>query len=119
MLPEHWLNNLFNAIDSKNVDGFKAFISDDCNFCFANLPAVNGATEIGEFLRVFYGSIRSIDHRLNEWWQIEDGIICHGTVTYTRLDKSTLTVPFANIFKLRGEKIFDYRIYTDNSDLYK
>jgi hypothetical protein len=39
-------------------------------------------------------------------------------VTYTRLDGSTLTVPFANVFVLKGAEIQSYRIYIDNSPLF-
>jgi len=39
-------------------------------------------------------------------------------VTYTRHDGSVLTVPFANVFEMRGDKIAAYRIYVDNSLLF-
>ena len=42
-----------------------------------------------------------------------------GNVTYTRLDGSTLSVDFSNTFRLNGNKIKDYLIFIDNSDLYK
>jgi TRAP-type uncharacterized transport system substrate-binding protein len=45
-------------------------------------------------------------------------VICHGTVTYTRHDASTLTVPFANIFRTRDDLIDEYLIYVDASALY-
>jgi limonene-1,2-epoxide hydrolase len=39
-------------------------------------------------------------------------------VTYTRHDGSLISVPFANVFELRGDKITAYRIYIDNSSLF-
>ena len=40
-----------------------------------------------------------------------------GQVTYTRHDGSQLSVPFANIFKLRDGLIGEYRIFGDFSAL--
>ena len=34
-------------------------------------------------------------------------------------DNSTLTVDFSNTFVLNGNKIKDYRIFIDNSELFK
>ena len=48
-----------------------------------------------------------------------DGVVCHGRVTYTRKDNSTLTVPFANVMKLDAKGIYKYLIFADTSDLYK
>jgi limonene-1,2-epoxide hydrolase len=39
-------------------------------------------------------------------------------VTYTRHNGSSLSVPFANVFELKGDKIASYRIYIDNSALF-
>jgi hypothetical protein len=50
---------------------------------------------------------------------MDDALVCHGTVTYTRHDSSTLTVPFANIFKVHGELIDEYLIFIDVSQLYE
>jgi hypothetical protein len=51
-------------------------------------------------------------------WQAEDAVICRGEVTYIRHDGSTLTVPFANVFRMDGDKVRDYRIYMDASALF-
>jgi hypothetical protein len=39
-------------------------------------------------------------------------------VTYTRHDGSILTVPFADVFLMAGDKVRDYRVYMDASALY-
>jgi len=44
--------------------------------------------------------------------------VCEGEVTYTRRDGTKVTVPFANVFELRGPLISIYRIYIDNSPLF-
>ena len=55
----------------------------------------------------------------SETWLVPGGAICHGTVHYVRHDKSGLSVPFSNIFKMDGGKVREYLIFADTSELYK
>ena len=64
-------------------------------------------------------SVAGLSHSVTEFWEVPGGLICHGMVTYTRRDGSTLTVPFANILKLRDGLIYDYRIFADISELHR
>jgi hypothetical protein len=43
---------------------------------------------------------------------------CEGEVTYTCHDGTVLSVPFANVFELRGDKFAAYRSYIDISWLF-
>lgn len=43
----------------------------------------------------------AIRHEVFDTWQQPHATICHGQVTYTRHDSSQLSVPFANVFKMR------------------
>ena len=112
------LTALFEAIDNKDPVTFTSFLSPDCCFRFGNLPQVRGATDIQGFVASFFNSIAALSHRIEEHWEIPGGLVCHGQVTYTRVDGSTLSVPFANIFKLDVVGICDYAIFADTSALY-
>ena len=111
-------SELFKAIDSKDVQGFIAMLAPDCTFKFGNLPAVNGAAAIEQFVAGFFESIDSLSHEIQDSWNVADGLICHGLVSYTRKDGSVLTVPFANILKSGATGIDEYLIYADTSQLY-
>lgn len=67
----------------------------------------------------FFAAIASSRHRILSTWNEARTAVCEGEVIYTRHDGSVLTVPFANVFELRGEKIAAYRIYIDNSSLFR
>jgi hypothetical protein len=41
-----------------------------------------------------------------------------GVVTYTRLDGTEITLPFADTMVLRGDRIAEYYIYLDIAPLY-
>lgn len=112
------ISELFKAIDSKDLQGFVALLAPGCTFKFGNLPAVNGAGEIEKFVAGFFESIDSLSHEIQDSWDVADGLICHGLVSYTRKDGSVLTVPFANIMKSGATGIDEYLIYADTSQLY-
>ncbi len=114
-----WLKELFGAVDSFDIDKFATFLSDDVKFKFANIPATNGKAETKVFVGNFFGSIKGISHNVNDFWLQDDTVICHGTVTYTRMDETELAVPFANILKSNSGQIEEYLVYVDVSELYQ
>jgi ketosteroid isomerase-like protein len=109
---------LFRSIDNKNMEDFLSFLDEDVSFRFGNMPAVNGRDNVKTAVQGFYDSIAGLSHTLDEVFG-EDGLIAsNGTVTYTRLDTSKLSVPFATVFRLNGDRIKEYNIYVDISGLY-
>ena len=112
------ITELFQAIDAKSVQTFLTFLDNDCQFKFANLPEAKGINAIGQFVEGFFSSIKSLKHQIEDIWGTPEGAVCHGTVTYIRFDDTTLTVPFANVFYINGNKITRYQIFADTSQLY-
>lgn len=116
---EEWASNLFKSIDRQDTESFLAFLTDDIVFQFGNADPVEGKSSVRDVVAGFFSSIKGSQHELTQLWDENDAVICHGTVTYTRHDTSTLTVPFANILKLNSNLIKEYLIYVDVSELYK
>jgi limonene-1,2-epoxide hydrolase len=79
---------------------------------------VVGLQEIGVAVAGFFAAIASSRHQLLDIWSAGGAVGCEGEVTYTRHDGWVATFPFANVFKLRGNKIASYRIYIDISSLF-
>ena len=113
------IRSLFSAIDAFDTKTFVSFLDGEANFKFGNMPVVKGKDAIFEFVAGFFQAIKGIRHTNLESWELEDIRFVNGTVSYTRLDGSTLTVNFSNTFKLRGGKIRDYLIFIDNSELFR
>ncbi len=109
---------LFRAIDGRDATAFAAFIADDGDFRFGNAPPVVGRAAVRDAVAGFFGAIGGCSHRMLRTWHSPGAAACEGEVTYTRLDGSKLTVPFANVFVLRGAEIASYRIYIDNGPLF-
>jgi ketosteroid isomerase-like protein len=113
-----WLRDLFHCVDAKDSDGWLEFLTPDACFRFGNAEIIQGKSAIRPAIIAFFAGILQLRHHLTEMWDHPDTVICRGEVTYTRLDGSTLTIPFANILKMEGELIRDYLIYADASELY-
>jgi ketosteroid isomerase-like protein len=116
--PPRWLESLFSVIDAADVTGFGAFLAEDAVLRFGNAPPVYGRAAIEQTVRHFFASIRRSRHRVGRVWTGADAVALEGTVTYTRLDGSEVTLPFADTLVLRGERISEYNIYIDTAPLY-
>ena len=113
-----WIDELFASIDRKDATAFAGFLGTDASFRFGNFPAVQGRDAIVATVAGFFAAVHGLQHRLEDRWQVPDAAIVTGTVTYTRHDGSTLSVPFANVMKLHQGGIQDYTIFVDNSALF-
>ena len=118
MGKENWATQLFQSIDNQDTEAFLAFLSDDVLFRFGNADPVNGKDAVGEVVSGFFGSVKGMHHDLVRVWDEDGVVICHGTVTYTRHDSTTLSVPFANILGIGNNLIKEYLIFVDVSELY-
>lgn len=111
------ISELFKSIDTKDITAFTDFLADDAIFCFSNWPKIQGKLNIKNAVTEFLQSVAAIDHQVLACWQPDDMVICRGLVTYTRHDRTTLTVPFANILQILDGKIVNYQIFADISKL--
>ncbi|MBT8135543.1 MAG: nuclear transport factor 2 family protein [Gammaproteobacteria bacterium] len=117
--PKHnWLHSLFASIDRMDADAFAGFLTEDGRFTFGNQPPAIGRAAVRDAVKGFFASIAGVRHRIDRVWEDEDSIVCHGEVTYEKMDGSSITLPFADVFYLQGELISDYRIYMDVTPLY-
>jgi ketosteroid isomerase-like protein len=116
---ENSITKLFEGIDNKDIKYFSSNLDEDVFFRFGNMPGIKGKAPATEAVRNFFDSISSLSHQIDNTWSYGDTIICNGTVTYTRKDQSSLSVPFADIFIMKGDKVSEYLIYADISGLYR
>lgn len=112
------VKNLFQAIDNKDTETFAGFLAEHATFRFGNAPIVTGRANIASVVDDFFNSVKALSHTVDETWRTPTaGVICQGTVTYTRFNDSTLTIPFCNIFRVNEDLIEEYLIYADVSAL--
>lgn len=109
---------LFKSIDRKDTDAFVSFLSENVVFRFGNAEPVRGKASVRDAVHGFFGSIKALHHVVHESWDTGSAVVCHGIVTYTRHDSSTLTVPFANVLTVENGLFSEYLIFADVSGLY-
>ena len=112
------ISELFSAIDNNDAKGFVEFLTDDAVFRFGSAPAVQGRAAIEQAVSGFFATIAGCRHELRATWTGPESFACEGEVTYERHDGSEITLPFADVFDLRGELICGYRIYVDVAPLF-
>ncbi|HMQ68787.1 MAG TPA: nuclear transport factor 2 family protein [Ignavibacteria bacterium] len=115
---EERIESLFNDIDSMDADKFVSYLDEDVVFKFGNAPETKGKEETRQAVDGFFKSIKGISHRKIRIWIHPDSIIYQGSVTYTRHDDSVITLPYLNLFLMKGEMIIDYKIYMDVNPLF-
>ena len=117
MTTPKWVNELFEAVDEGDVDRFVQFMTEDVQFRAGSNEPLRGRRAVREDIAGLLSSIQGMRHKLSNTLVHDDIVVAHGTVTYTRHDESTLTVPFADIWTMDGGKIKEYLIFIDNTEL--
>ena len=113
-----WWNELLATIDAKDTAKFVSYLAPDGEFVFGNAPPAVGHAAIGAAVGGFFAAIQGCRHRLATTWEGPDSAAGEGTVTYTRLDGSTITLPFVDVFHFRDGRIGRYQIYMDVNPLF-
>jgi ketosteroid isomerase-like protein len=113
-----WLVELFGTIDARDAARFAASLAPDALFRFGNAPPVAGRAAIQAAVAGFFGSIAGCRHELARHWRGDDSWVVQGTVHYTRLDGSIVSVPFVDVFLMSGAQVREYLIYIDIAPLF-
>ncbi|KAA1000896.1 nuclear transport factor 2 family protein [Paraburkholderia panacisoli] len=114
-----FVSKVYEAIDSMNEQGFANCLTENCTFVYANSDPVIGRANAAAASQNFLKLLAGIKHHLVNVWAFEDVIVSQISVTYTRKDGSTLTIPAVTIWKLQDKLIDECRIYVDISPLFE
>jgi len=108
-----WLLKLFSSLDGGDVDSFVSFLTEDVVFRFGSAEPVGGGENVRVFVAQFLGGLESISHRLEHFWEQDGRLAIEGVVTYGLKDGRRVSVPFVDVFQMRGGKIEQYLVYID------
>ena len=113
------ITTLFKVIDQMDCEKFVSFLcEEDSEFKFGNAASVKGRAEIKNAVSGFFSSIHGLSHNIKQVWNVDDTVIVKGEVTYTRKDKTQVTIPFMNLLELNKGLIKNYQIFIDVAPLY-
>ena len=113
---ERTIRELFSALDGGDIDTALSLMTDDVAFRFGSADPTAGRAAVATNAATMAGVIASLSHELLAVWTVEKPeptVLCEMAVTYRRHDGSSVTLPCLNVFRLRDERIADYRIYMD------
>jgi ketosteroid isomerase-like protein len=114
LTPETTVRELFAAIDARDVAASTAYVTDDIELRFGNNDPVIGRAAFEAMSKDFHASLKGIRHEIRSLWVVDDSVvITQMCVHYERLDGGQLSLPSANIFRLRDGRVADYRIFMD------
>jgi ketosteroid isomerase-like protein len=108
--------DVFATMDVGDVDAMVAHMTDDVSTQFGNQPEVSGKTAFRELFKQVGQAISGLHHEVLELWHaVEDFDIwvVRLNVSYRLLNGSTVTLPCCNVFRMRGDRICEYRVYVD------
>lgn len=108
--------DVFATMDAGDVDAMVAHMTDDVRTQFANQPEIRGKTAFRALFKQIGQAITGLRHEvLDLWHTVEDFDIwvVRLNVTYQLLNGNTVTLPCCNVFRMRGELIYEYRVYMD------
>lgn len=100
-----------------SAPGFVQVLTEDASFRFGGAPPTVGKAAIEEQVTAFFMTVRSLRHEIELVLEQPDFLAYEARVTYRMPDGRTLSLPYANMLRLRGALIYDYRIYIDPAPL--
>jgi hypothetical protein len=115
---DKFLRDYWQCIDALDLEKFLSFFAPDCTMRFANAPVVHGISGVRDIIAPVMAGVAGISHHQLGLWVNEDATVVRGDVTYTRHDRSTVTLPFMCYFEFTEGLIRSTQIYIDIAPLY-
>jgi ketosteroid isomerase-like protein len=109
---------MFDALDRGDIEQMVQFMTDDVMTTFGNFPELNGKAAFHAMFRDVAASISAVRHDIHNLWQVRedsDVLVARMTVTYTRHDGSTISLPCCNVFRMHANLVSHYSVYMDIS----
>ena len=96
---------VFAAIDRQDTAAFVGFLTDDAVFRFGSAAPVRGRASIHAAVDGFFDTIAGCSHKVQSTFGSGSTLICEGEVTYTRVDGSSITLPFTDVLEYEDDLI--------------
>ncbi len=118
MKIEEFVRDYWETSDAFDMEKLLGFFTPDCTMAFANQPVVRGLAGVRDVIAPVFSGLAGMRHQLLGLWINDDATVARGEVTYTRHDKSTVTIPFMSYFEFADERIRSTHVYIDIAPLF-
>ena len=114
-----WYLSYLKVLDGKDIEGYGAFLSDDCMMQFNNNPPAQGKVAILKYLSQYWSTFGSLMHDLLNIYGSDSAFVLESLNHYQRQDGKAVTLR-AVAFTDRNEAglITSFRFYTDTTELF-
>ena len=117
MAIQSWWQQLFATIDERRTEAFVGFLCDDAVFRYGSNAEVPGRAAIAAVVDQVFTTFRASSHHLQRCWEVGDCRIGQGIVTYMRLDRTQVALPFCNVLTMHDNLVARYEIFIDPTPL--
>ncbi len=110
------------AIIKGDWDGVRAGLADDIVYKPGSSDEIHGADETMKALKTFFSEVAEFTgHKVRQIWEADgvDGVAIEMDAYYRRIkDSKDFTITCTDIYRLRGDKICEWRVNADISPLF-
>jgi ketosteroid isomerase-like protein len=110
---QEWVRDTYAAVDTKDTEGYLRQLTADVRWRFGNGPELVGHEAVRGALIPFFAGLHGLSHHMSGQWRAGDAVILESEVTYTRRDGTTVTLPAATIYRMRGHLAYQGQIFMD------
>ena len=107
------VKQLFSHGEAFDSEEFATFFTDRPVYQFGNFEPCFSQLAIARSANDFFSKISAVYHDIKTMCEIADLVFVEMDVTYWRKDNSVVTLPCSNIFRLKGNKFSELRIFMD------
>ena len=114
-----WYLSYLTVLDAKDVEGYGAFLSDDCEMQSNNNSPVQGKAIILNYLSEYWNTFGSLTHDLLNIYGSDSNFVLEALNHYTRIDGKSVTIT-AVAFTDRNAAglVTSVRFYTDTKPVF-
>ena len=112
-----WIEELYAAIDARDITFVDRLCTPDTIVRFANHPPAEGRDQVRGALTHVWGTIGGLHHNIEQVTEEGERAVVEAVIDYTRLDGSVVSIPAATVIERRDGLVASQRIYIDMSPL--
>jgi len=119
MIHKQWAKEFFAVVDSRQPAKIAEYMTDDVRLQMANMEPSVGVDFLKAAFQAAADRFSSIEHKIEGvWtgqWESGDVVSVEAVVRYELPGGKVVELPCTSTLRLKGDKIADYRIFTEPS----
>lgn len=114
-----WLKAKYRAVDARDADTYRSFLSEDCILQFGNSPVVRCNNEIIGGIRHFWEAIGGLDHSFINVLGTNRHFAAEALIDYTRKDNTVVPIPCVTVIERNPRGLAkSIKIFIDTTPLF-